>query len=76
MTSIATTIVEGFTSRRAAIAAVRAEADYLIEQAERKARGFDKGIYRDDDTTRGMTIRQRIAFGVGVSFALSAKFAN
>lgn len=43
----AATIAATFTTRRAAIAAVRAEADYLIEQAERKARGRDTG---DADT--------------------------
>lgn len=76
MSITADTIAATFTTRRAAIAAVRAEADYLIEQAERKARGFDRGMFRDDDTTRTETIRQRVAFSVAVSFALSARFAG
>lgn len=71
----AATIAATFTTRRAAIAAVRSEADYLIEQAERRARGMDRGMYRDDDTTRTETIRERIAFGSAVAFALSAAFA-
>lgn len=69
-------VLDAYTTRNAAIAAVRAEANYLIEQAERKAQGWDKGMFRDDDATRCMTIRQREAISVFVSFALSAKFAN
>ena len=41
-------ILDTFTTKRAAVAAVREEANALIEQAERRAKGFDRGAWRDD----------------------------
>lgn len=68
------------TSKRAAIAAVREEANALIEQAERKARGFDRGMWRDDmrtvDCNARNTIRATVARSVAVAFELSARFSN
>lgn len=69
-------IVESVTSKREAVRLVREEANALIEQSERKARGFDRGMYRDDDTIRHETIRQRTAYSVDIAFALASKFAD
>ena len=62
-------------TRRQAIAEVRAEADYLIEQMTRKANGWDKGIYRDDDTLRAWTISQSIKNSVNNAFYLARIYA-
>jgi len=62
-------------TRRQAIAEVRAEADYLIEQMTRKANGWDKGIYRDDDTLRAWTINQSIRNSVSNAFYLASLYA-
>lgn len=68
------------TTKRAAIAAVREEANALIEQAERRARGFDRGMWRDDvrtvDRNSSNTIRATVARSVAFSFELSARFSN
>lgn len=69
------TLAADITTRRAAIAAVRAEADALIEQGERRARGWDRGAYRDDDTLRAWTIRDSARLSSEFAFHLSAKFA-
>ena len=71
----AATYAASLTTKRQAIAAVRAEADSLIEQAERRSKGWDKGAYRSDDTMRQQTIGERRAFSVAVAYALSRKFA-
>ena len=70
------TIVAGVDTKREALRLVREEANLIIEQAERKARGFDRGMYRDDDTLCHETIRQRTAYSVGIAFALASKFAG
>lgn len=62
------------TTKRQAIAAVRAEANALIEQAERKAKGWDKGAYRDDDTLRHETIAYCGRQSSALAFELSARF--
>lgn len=71
---------EFITTKRAAIAAVRAEADYLIDQAARRARGADRGAWRDDvravDCQPHNTIRKQIAQSVAFAFELSARFAD
>lgn len=68
------------TTKRAAIAAARAEADYLIEQAARRARGADRGAWRDDvravDRQPHNTIAKQVAQSVAVAFELSARFSN
>ena len=73
-------VADTFTAKRAAIAAVRAEADALIEQAERRAKGYDRGLWRDDmrpvDCNASNTIRANTAFAVAVAFELSARFAK
>lgn len=71
---------EFITTKRAAIAAAREEANAIIEQAERRARGWDRGMWRDDvrpvDRNTGNTIRATVARGSAFAFALSARFAN
>lgn len=60
------------TSRRAAIAFVRAEANGIIEQGERLAKGWDRGAYRDDDTLRLWTIRENLAGAALAAFEVAA----
>lgn len=69
-------LVASVTTKREAIRIARAEANAIIAQRERQARGYDRGLFRDDDTLRRETIRQTIAFSVNVAFALSHKFSN
>ena len=67
-------------TKRQAIAEVRSEADAIIEQLERRAKGWDRGLWRDDmrnvdcnfSNTIGATIRRSVAH----AFALSAQFAD
>lgn len=68
-------IVSLCNSKRLAIAWARAEANYLIEQLERQEKGYDKGIYRDDDALRSETKHQRMTFASLLSFALSEKYS-
>lgn len=72
---ILASIVNSVTTRREALRTVRAEADYLIEQLSRRARGYDKGPYRDDDTIRLCTIARSTRDSVSLAFALSRKFS-
>lgn len=73
-------MIESIGNRREAIAAVRAEADALIEQSTRRAQGMDKGAWRDDmrivDRNTRNTIAATRRAGVALAFALSAKFAG
>lgn len=69
-------LTAGIVTKRQAVAAVRDEANALIEQLERVAKGWDRGAYRADDTMRQTTIRERIRQSVECSFHLSAKFAE
>lgn len=73
-------LTDSITTRRQAIAAVRAEADGIIEQLERRARGFDRGTWRDDvrevDRRWTNTIRATMRRSVAFAFALSRKFAS
>lgn len=68
------TLADYITTKRQAIAAVRAEANALIEQAERKAKGYDKGVYRDDDVMRRESIKYRCRMSSALAFELSARF--
>lgn len=67
-------------TKRQAIREVRECADALIEQSERRARGFDRGTWRDDvrpvDRNASNTIRANARFYVGVAFDLSRRFAG
>ena len=67
-------------TKRQAIRRVRECADALIEQAERRARGWDRGAWRDDvrpvDRNASNTIRANARFHVGVAFELSRRFAG
>lgn len=73
-------IVSTVTTRRAAIAIVREEANAVIAQLERRARGWDKGPWRDDELTVNCnartTVAARIRESVALAFALSAKFSD
>lgn len=61
-------------NKRQAIKEVRDSANYLIYMAERKAKGYDRGMYRDDDTMRLSTIRQSIHAEVKHAYALCEQF--
>lgn len=67
-------------TKRQAIKEVRECADAVIEQAERIAKGWDKGNHRSNlrevDRNAGNTIRQEIKFHVYHAFALSRQFAE
>ena len=69
-------VVDSVVNKREAIRMVREEANAIIEQSELKAAGYDRGMFRDDDTTRSETIRQRTQFSVNIAFALASKFAD
>ena len=73
---MAIAITDRVTTRRQAIAMVREEADWLIEQAQRRARGFDKGAYRDDDTDRTHTIEANAKLSVTVATMLSRAYGQ
>lgn len=61
-------------TKRQAIRIARKCADSLIEQLERRAKGWDKGRYRDDDAVRICTIRQSMELDVAEAFHLSRQF--
>lgn len=61
-------------TKREAIAEVRALANVVIEQAERKAKGWDKGAYRDDALHGEPTIKGHIRDCVAQAFHLSRQF--
>ena len=67
--------IDWIKSRRQAIAVVREEANALIEQAERRARGWDRGAYRDDDCERRETIAARSRWRADVAFKVAQRFA-
>lgn len=73
---MAIAIADRVSTRRQAIAMVREEADWLIEQSQRRARGFDKGAYRDDDTDRTHTIEANAKLSVTVATMLSRAFGQ
>lgn len=61
-------------NKRQATLEVRAIADSLIEQATRKAKGWDQGRYRDDDCMRIESIRSRTKAEVARAFAIINQF--
>jgi hypothetical protein len=67
-------------TKRQAIAEVRDCADAIIEQAERRAKGWDRGAWRDDerivDRSSRNTIAARIGVNVSRAFYLSAQFQD
>lgn len=73
------TVVNACPNARTAAVWVREEADHLIEQLSRRARGFDKGPWRDDirqaDRTPYNRTATRIHESVSLSFALARRFA-
>ena len=69
-------VLDQCNTKRTAIKWVREEADFLIAQAERQAEGFDRGLYRDDDCVRAMTITQARIWSSEIAFALSRKFSG
>lgn len=54
----------------------REEANAIIEQLERRARGFDRGAFRDDDTRHIETIQQQMAWHSQMAFTLSERFTS
>ena len=58
-------------TRREAIKWVREEANAIIAQNERLARGWDKGMYRDDDVLCDQSIRYTQAMRSLLGFALA-----
>lgn len=63
-------------NKRQAIREAQQAADAVIEQRERQAKGWDKGLYRSDDTMRLWTIEQGVKMEVEHAFALSRQFAQ
>lgn len=67
-------------TKRQAMREVRANADALIEQLERIAKGWDRGMYRSDtrdvDCVPHNSIRSRVRSYVSESFRLSAQFQS
>lgn len=63
-------------TRIQAINAVRNAANYVIEQRTRQARGWDRGMYRDDDLMRYCTIKQAIRTEVAYAFDLCKQHAR
>lgn len=62
-------------TRNQAAAEVRALANACIEQMERQAKGWDKGVYRDDDTFMWITIKAAQRQNAAEAFRLSAAHA-
>lgn len=64
---------------RQAAAIVRDEADALIDQLTRRAKGYDRGAWRDDcrtiDRLPHNTIAAQMRESVAVAFALARRFA-
>lgn len=64
-------------TKRQAIKEVRQAADAIIEQAERRAKGWDKGFWRDDErdcnrqpaTTISRTIEWHVNYAFSVAHA-------
>jgi len=66
----------GVYTKRQAVAFVRAEANGIIEQLERRAKGWDIGPFRDDDTVRRYTIAETLAFCARAAFDVARDFAT
>jgi len=66
----------GIQTKRQAIAFVRAEANGIIEQLERRSVGWDVGRFRDDDTLRQYTIAETLAFCSTAAFEVARDFAG
>jgi len=67
-------------TKNQAIREARAEADAIIEQRTRQARGWDRGAHRDDvrivDRCWHPTIEQSVRMSVNHAFAMAARFAQ
>ena len=67
-------------NKRQAILEVRSAANWIIEQAERRAKGWDKGVFRDDvrevDKCWATPIEVSIQQEVDHAFALSREFGS
>jgi len=62
--------------KKAAIIKVAALADSIIEQQERFAKGWDKGMSRDDEPRfMGYTPRSRMQRDSDMAFALAQQYA-
>ena len=58
-------------TKRLAISIVRLCAESIIEQLERIDKGWDKGVYRDDDAVRVLTIKQAMKHDSDLAFRLA-----
>lgn len=63
-------------TKRLAISVARLCAENIIEQLERIDRGWDKGVYRDDDTLRFMTIKQALRRDADLAFRLARTYTK
>lgn len=61
-------------NKRQAIKEVRACADSVIEQLTRFDKGWDKGMYRDDDVLWFMPIKRAMRLTVADAFKLAKQF--
>jgi hypothetical protein len=65
-------------TKRQAIAEVRAEANAIIEQLERRARGWDQGRWRNDmravERNGANTIAATLEWRAGYAFSLACSF--
>lgn len=77
--AIVSAFVDACPDARAAVRYAQQEANAVIEQAERRAKGYDKGAWRDDtrpvDRARYNRIDTRIHESVETAFALARRFA-
>lgn len=68
-------LIQSVTTKRDAIAEVKALANLVIEQNERWAKGWDKGTYRDDDTERHCSAKEQVGLYTGYAFHLAQQHA-
>lgn len=61
-------------TKRQAIAETRALADLIIEQRERQDKGWDRGVYRDDDTQQLCAIERRMRAYSQQAFEYSKRY--
>jgi len=53
----------------------RQEADAIISQLERRAKGYDQGMYRDDDPGHYCPIQEQQEWHSEMAFALAERWA-
>lgn len=63
-------------TKRLAISVARLCAENIIEQLERIDRGWDKGVYRDDDAVRVMPIIRALRRDSDLAFRLAKTYTK